>query len=214
MSAPLGVILAGGRATRMGGGDKGLLALGDSTVLDHVIDRLTPQVAAMALSANGDPARFARFGLPVLPDPLPDFPGPLAGVLAGLDWAAAEGAETIVTVAADTPFFPRDLVARLQGAAEGQTHPLVLAATPRGEGERTKSMRGGRLIRHPTFGLWPVALRDDLRAALTDGLRKVVMWTEPHGGREAVFDDPGEPFFNVNTPADLDAARARLERAE
>lgn len=214
MSAPLGVILAGGRATRMGGGDKGLLALGDSTVLDHVIDRLAPQVAAMALSANGDPARFARLGLPVLPDPLPDFPGPLAGVLAGLDWAASEGAETIVTVAADTPFFPRDLVARLQGAAEGQTHPLVLAATPRGEGERTKSMRGGALIRHPTFGLWSVALRDDLRAALTDGLRKVVLWTEPHGGREAVFDDPGEPFFNVNTPADLDAARARLERAE
>ena len=214
MSAPLGVILAGGRATRMGGGDKGLLALGDRTVLDHVIDRLAPQVAAMALSANGDPARFARFGLPVLADPLPDFPGPLAGVLAGLDWAAAKGVETIVTVAADTPFFPRDLVARLQGVAEGQAHPLVLAATPRGEGERTKSMRGGGLIRHPTFGLWPVALRDDLRAALTEGLRKVVMWTEPHGGREAVFDDPGEPFFNVNTPADLDAARARLGQVE
>lgn len=214
MTAPLGVILAGGRATRMGGGDKGLLPLGEGTILGQVIARLAPQVSALALNANGDPARFARFGLPVLPDPLPDFPGPLAGVLAGLDWAAQAGTDTIVTVAADTPFFPRDLVARLQGAAVGQAHPLVLAATPRGPGERTKSMRGGGLVRHPTFGLWPVALRDDLRAALEGGLRKVVLWTEPHGGREAVFDDPDEPFFNVNTPADLDAARARLEQAE
>ena len=207
MNAPLGVILAGGQATRMGGGDKGLLALGEGVILDHVLARLGPQVGAVALNANGDPARFARFGLPVLPDPVADYPGPLAGVLAGLDWAAGEGAEAIVTVAADTPFFPCDLVATLQGAAEGMAHPLVLAATPRGE-EETKSMSRGGQVRHPTFGLWPVALRDDLRAALGDGLRKVVLWTDRHGGREALFDD-GDAFFNVNRPEDLAEAQRR-----
>jgi molybdopterin-guanine dinucleotide biosynthesis protein A len=207
MSAPLGVILAGGQATRMGGGDKGLLALGDGVILDHVLARLGPQVGALALNANGDAARFARFGLPVLPDPVADYPGPLAGVLAGLDWAAGEGAETIVTVAADTPFFPCDLVARLQSVAEGMTHPLVLAATPRGE-EETKSMSRGGQVRHPTFGLWPVGLRDDLRAALEGGLRKVVLWTDRHGGREALFDE-ADAFFNVNTPEDLAEAQRR-----
>lgn len=207
MSAPLGVILAGGQATRMGGGDKGLLPLGDRVILDHVLARLTPQVGAVALNANGAPDRFARFGLPVLPDPVADYPGPLAGVLAGLDWAAGEGAEAIVTVAADTPFFPRDLVATLQGAAAGMAHPLVLAATPRGD-EETKSMSRGGQVRHPTFGLWPVALRDDLCAALEDGLRKVVLWTDKHGGREALFDE-ADAFFNVNTPEDLAEAQRR-----
>lgn len=211
MRQPFGVILAGGRATRMGGGDKALLHLaGGSRILDHVIARLRPQVAGLALNANGDPGRFEAFGLPVLPDPLPEHPGPLAGVLAGLDRAAGEGARTIVTVAADTPFFPCDLVPRLMLAAEGMTHPLVLAATPRGP-EETRSMSRSGHARHPTFGLWPVALREDLRAALRGGLRKVVLWTEAHGGREALFDDPGEPFFNVNTPADLDRARAMAE---
>jgi len=208
VTAPLGVILAGGRATRMGGGDKGLLRMGGRTVLDHVIARLEPQVAGIALNANGDPARFAALGLPVIPDSIAGHPGPLAGVLAGLDRAAEDGAEAIVTVAADTPFFPRDLVARLQAEAGGQAHPLVLAATPR-DGEATKSMTGD-LVRHPTFGLWPVALRDDLRAALQEGLRKVVLWTDRHGGRAALFDAAGEPFFNVNTPEELERARAML----
>lgn len=206
-STPLGVILAGGQATRMGGGDKGLLSLGDATILDHVIARLAPQAGALAINANGRAERLVRFGLPVLPDPVDGFPGPLAGVLAGLDWAAGQGAETIVTVAADTPFFPTDLVARLQGAAEGMTNPLVLAATPRGR-EGTRSMSSGGQVRHPTFGLWPVSLRDDLRAALEGGTRKVVLWTEKHDGREALFDD-GDAFFNVNTPEDLECARRR-----
>lgn len=210
MTKPLGVILAGGQATRMGGGDKGLLPLGDRPLLAHVIDRLSPQVGALALNANGAQDRFAALGLPVVPDSIAGFPGPLAGVLAGLDWAAQQGAETIVTVAADTPFFPRDLVVTLVDAAKGMTHPLVLAATPRGI-EKTKSMSTSGLIRHPTFGLWPVALRDDLRAALKDGISKVVIWTDRHDGREAVFPtDAGDPFFNVNTPEDLEAARAML----
>ena len=208
MSLPLGVILAGGLATRMGGGDKALLQVGGKTLLQRVIDRFHPQVGGMALNANGDPGRFGAFGLPVLPDSIAGFPGPLAGVLAGLDWAADHGAEAIVTVAADTPFFPADLVEVLQHKAQGMTHPLVLAATPKGE-EQTKSMSRSGLIRHPTFGLWPVALRDDLRAAVQDGIKKVVIWTEKHHGREAVFDTHnGDPFFNVNTPDDLKTAEA------
>lgn len=199
---PLGVILAGGRATRMGGGDKGLRQVGDRRLIDHVIDRLGPQCAGLAINANGDPARLDAFGLPVLPDSLPDHPGPLAGVLAGLDWAARQGAGAIVTAAADTPFFPRDLVARLQAVAGPSG--LALAATQEGE----------RLWRQPTFGLWPVALRDDLRAALADGLRKIVLWTDRHDAELAAFPaEPFDPFFNVNTPADIAEAEALLARA-
>lgn len=206
MKQPLGVILAGGLARRMGGGDKGLLTLQGRPLLTHVIERLAPQVADLALNANGDPDRFAEFGLPVLPDTIEGFPGPLAGVLAGLDWAADQGADSIVTAAADTPFFPCDLAPRLLLAGEGMDHPLVLAATP----DET-----GRMRRHPTFGLWPVALRDDLRAALGDGLRKVVLWTDRHAGREAAFETgPLDPFFNVNTPEDLARARLVLETAQ
>ncbi|MGI1662876.1 molybdenum cofactor guanylyltransferase MobA [Palleronia sp. KMU-117] len=195
MRQPSGVILAGGLALRLGGGDKGLLPLDGPTILDHVIDRLGPQVAGLALSANGDPARFARLGLPVLPDSMPGHPGPLAGVLAGLDWAAGRGDEAIVTAAADTPFLPEDLVPRLLLAAETAGAPIALAATPDG--------------RHPTFGLWPVALRDDLRAALAQGTRKVTDWADRHGAATALFPDgPFDPFFNVNTPDDLARARA------
>ncbi|WP_102109045.1 molybdenum cofactor guanylyltransferase MobA [Oceaniglobus roseus] len=196
MNHPLGVILAGGLARRMGGGDKGLLPLGHGTILSHVIARLAPQTAALALNANGDPARFAATGLPVLPDPVEGFVGPLGGVLAGLDWAAGQGATHIVTAAADTPFFPCDLVPRLLLAAETEGTPIALAATSEG--------------RHPTFGLWPVALRDDLRAALEGGLRKVVQWTDRHGAATAQFADAGEPFFNVNTPGDLARAEEML----
>ncbi|SCZ49937.1 molybdenum cofactor guanylyltransferase [Epibacterium ulvae] len=211
MLKPLGVILAGGRATRMGGGDKGLLRLGERSILDHVVERLSPQVDQIALNANGPAARFKPFRLPVLPDSIHGFVGPLAGVLAGLDWAAEQGAETIVTVAADTPFFPVDLVAQLVQAAEGQQHPLVLSATPRTSEEVLKSGGGRRINRHPTFGLWPVLLRHELRDALNDGLRKVVLWTDQYDGREALFPaTPFDPFFNVNTPEDLETARGFL----
>lgn len=195
MKQPLGVILAGGQARRMGGGDKGRLMLGDRSLLSHVIARLQPQVSALVLNANGDPNRFEDTAIPVVADSITGFVGPLAGVLAGLDYAYQRGFETIVTAAADTPFFPCDLVPRLVMAAEGMGHPLVLAATP--DSERGRN-------RHPTFGLWPVALRDDLRHALEGGLRKVVLWSDQHGGREAMFEaEPFDPFFNVNTPEDL-----------
>ena len=195
-----GVILAGGRAQRMGGGDKGRLILGGQPILTRVIGRLAPQVGAMALNANGDPARFDDLGLPVLQDSVGGFAGPLAGILAGMDWAAGQGARAIVTVAADTPFLPRDLVARLGRAGQGMAQPLVLAAPP-------AAAQG--TLRHPTFGLWPVALRDDLRAALGGGTRKVTQWADAHGARAALFPVAGvDPFFNINTPQDL--ARAEI----
>ena len=201
--AVLGVILAGGRATRMGGGDKGLRQVAGRRLMDHVIGRLGPQVAGLAINANGDPARLAGFGLPILPDSLPDHPGPLAGVLAGMDWAAGQGARAIVTAAADTPFFPPDLVVRLRAAAGPSG--LALAASRDGE---------GGVRRQPTFGLWPVSLRGDLRAALTGGLRKIVLWTDSHGAGQAVFAaDPFDPFFNVNTPEDIAEAEALAGRA-
>ena len=200
---PPGVILAGGRATRMGGGDKGLRVVGGRRLIDHVIARLGAQCGPLAINANGDPARLAEFGLPVLADRLADHPGPLAGVLAGLDWAAGIGADAIVTAAADTPFFPVDLVARLQAAAGPEG--LALAASPDED---------GRLQRHPTFGLWPVALRHDLRAALEGGLRKIVLWTDAHGAGTAEFaSDPFDPFFNVNTPEDILTAERLMGQA-
>jgi molybdopterin-guanine dinucleotide biosynthesis protein A len=198
MTEVAGVILAGGQATRMGGGDKGLREIAGRTMLDHVIDRFAPQVDALALNANGDGARFSAYGLPVLPDSVAGYPGPLAGVLAGLDWAAAEGHAQVATVAVDTPFFPTDLVARLSAAAGGG---LALAATE----------EDGKLWRHPTFGLWPVSLRDDLRAALAQGLRKIVMWTDRHDAATVIFDSRSrDPFFNVNTPEDLALAQAMV----
>jgi molybdopterin-guanine dinucleotide biosynthesis protein A len=200
MKQPAGIILAGGQSRRMGGGDKGLLSLGGETLLARVIARLEPQVAEVALNANGDGTRFKSFGLPVIADSVAEHPGPLAGVLAGMDWAAARGHSHIVTAAADTPFFPCDLVPRLMLASESA--PIALAATPDPE-------RG--MARHPTFGLWPVDLRDDLRAALSDGVRKVVAWTDKHGTAIAEFSaTPFDPFFNVNTPEDMARAEGLL----
>lgn len=194
------VILAGGRATRMGGGDKGLRVVAGRRLLDHVLARLAPQCSPIAINANGDPARFADFGLPVLPDNLPDFPGPLAGVLAGMDWAAAMGAEAVISVAADTPFFPEDLALRLRAAA-GETG-LALAAS---------ADEAGKVWQHPTFGIWPTALRHDLRSALAGGLRKIVLWTDSHQAGTALFDStPFDPFFNINTPDDIVAAQGLL----
>ena len=204
MVRPLGVILAGGLARRMGGGDKSLLSLGASSrVLDQVIARLGAQVDQMVLNANGDPARFDEFGLPVVADSLDGFLGPLAGVLAGLDYAAEHGFDHIVSVAADTPFFPTNLVSALETASKHMDVSIALVAT---------KIEGGKTVRHPTFGLWPVALRDDLRSALQDGLRKVVLWTDQHGAETHVFESGDiDPFFNINTPEDLELANKIME---
>ena len=198
-----GVILAGGQSSRMGGGDKSLMDLGGQTILARVISRLAPQVEAMALNANGDPERFSGYGLPVVADSIEGFAGPLAGVLAGMDWAHGQGAEYIVTAAADTPFFPDHLLIGLQMAQESEGTPLAMALTP-------DPVR--KFARHPTFGLWSVGLRDDLRGALEGGIRKVVQWTEPHGCAKMVFNfDGGDPFFNVNTPEDMVVAQSMLK---
>lgn len=193
MKQPLGVILAGGQATRMGGGDKCLLTLGGVPILKRVLDRLEPQTDGVILNANGDATRFADYNIAVVADSITGFAGPLSGVLAGLDYAATMGHTHIVTAAADTPFFPCDLTPQLLLA--GEANGLALAASPSG--------------RQPTFGLWPVALRDDLRAALDDGLRKVVMWTQKHNAGTAEFPDDAA-FFNVNTPEDLQKAETML----
>ncbi|MEM9433221.1 MAG: molybdenum cofactor guanylyltransferase MobA [Pseudomonadota bacterium] len=199
MMQPAGVILAGGQSRRMGGGDKGLLDLAGESLLSRVIARLEPQVAELALNANGASSRFEGINLPVIADSIEGFAGPLAGVLAGLDWAAGRGHSHIVTAAADTPFFPCDLVPRLLLAART---PIVLAATP----DATRGM-----VRHPTFGLWPVDLREDLRDALGSGVRKVVAWTDRHGTSLAEFQvDQFDPFFNVNTPEDMIRAESLL----
>ena len=192
----LGLVLAGGLARRMGGGDKPLKTIGGVTILDRVLGRLRPQCCAIILNANGDPKRFAATGLPVVADDIPDFAGPLAGILAGLDWAAVHAPDvaTIVSVPGDCPFLPRDLVARLHQARQAVN--LALACARSGE------------WRHPVVGLWPVALRAELREAVTqEGLRKIEVWTARHG--VAVADWPAvpvDPFFNVNTPDDAAAA--------
>ena len=209
MKAPLGVILAGGQATRMGGSDdnlvdKGLLQLGTKSILSHVIDRFEPQVGGLILSANGDANRFSAFHVPVIPDASGELAGPLSGILAGLDYAAERGFDHIVTAAADTPFLPADLVPQLQLQSEITGAPVVLSATPCPERKQQ---------RQPTFGLWSVTLRDDLRAALNDGLRKIVAFTQPRGNAYAEFALTGDvnPFFNVNTPQDLTQAHDILK---
>jgi molybdopterin-guanine dinucleotide biosynthesis protein A len=199
----LGLVLAGGLARRMGGGDKAFIRIGDSTILDRALARLRPQCAGVIINANGDPARFAQARLPVVPDSVAEFPGPLAGILAGLDWAAEHQPDIawVASVPGDCPFLPRNLVGRLHEARASADLPLACA-------------RSGEW-RHPVVGLWPVALRHDLRSALVeDGLRKIEAWTARHG--VAVADWPAElvdPFFNVNTPEDV-AQATRLAAAD
>src|SRR3989337_2801111 len=197
----VGVLLAGGRSSRMGGGDKCLRLLGGKPILAHIIERLTPQVSDIVINANGDASRFARFGLPVVPDSVAGFAGPLAGIHAGLEWVKANrpGVRYVVSVATDTPFLPLDLVQRFL-AEQAQRPSLVVARSAEGT--------------HPVVGLWPVALAGDIERSLQQGMRKVGGFTEQHGAVEVSFlavDIGGrsiDPFFNINRPEDLAEAEA------
>ncbi len=191
-----GVILAGGLSRRMGSGDKSLMTLGGKPMIGHVVHRLVPQCVALAINANGDPQRFSAFGLPVLSDSIAGFAGPLAGILAGLDWASSEKMTHIVTAASDTPFFPSALCARLTEVNAGRSGSIILASS------------SGRT--HPVFGLWPVSLRTDLASWMAQTqTRKVLAWVDRHDND--IVDFPPirlglseiDPFFNANTPADL-----------
>ena len=192
-----GIILAGGQSRRMGGGDKGLLDVAGQPMLARVIERLAPQVGRLAINANGEPTRFARFCLPVVPDTIDGFAGPLAGVLAGMRWASTETpvARWIATVSSDAPLLPLDVVDRLTVGLQNRPNSIAIARS------------GGEL--HPVIGLWPVALADDLEAALRDGMRKVLRWTDRHGTIPVDFPHietaggPVDPFFNANTPEEL-----------
>jgi molybdenum cofactor guanylyltransferase len=191
-----GVLLAGGLARRMGGGDKPMRTIRGRTILARVIARLKPQCDGLILNANGDPVRFASFGLPVIADTVKDFPGPLAGVLAALDWTAANrpGVEWVLSAAADCPFLPRDLVARLHQARIEQDAQLAVATS------------AGQT--HPVIGLWSVSLREELRHALVvEDIRKIDRWTARY--RLATVEwpvDELDPFFNANTMDDIAAA--------
>jgi molybdopterin-guanine dinucleotide biosynthesis protein A len=188
-----GVLLAGGLARRMGGGDKPMRTIGGRTILERVIARLKPQCDGLILNANGDPARFAAFGLPILPDTVADFPGPLAGILAALDWAATNRPEVsvVLSAAADCPFLPRDLVARLNQALSEQNAQLAVAAS---DGQS-----------HPVIGLWSVALRNELRHALVvEDVRKIDRWTARYNLATVEWPTtPLDPFFNANTVEDI-----------
>jgi molybdenum cofactor guanylyltransferase len=194
----VGLVLAGGLARRMGGGDKALIKIGRSTILDRVLATLSGQCVDIIINANGDPQRFADTGCTVVPDNVPDFAGPLAGILAGLDWLAAQnnGVEWLLSVPGDCPFLPDDLVERLHEARRKMGTGVPLACARSGE------------WRHPVVGLWPLALRADLRKALVDeDLRKMEVWTARHGIAIAEWPDkPIDPFFNVNTPEDVKRA--------
>lgn len=196
----LGVLLAGGLARRMGGGDKPLRAIGGKTILARVIERLAPQCDGLILNANGDPARFSDTGLPIVPDGVRGFAGPLAGILAALDWAAQTRPDIafVASVAADTPFIPHDFVSRLHAACTAADVPLACAES---DGQT-----------HPVNGLWRVDLREDLRHALVvEDMRKIDRWTARHGIAHAGWASaPVDPFFNANTPEDIARAEAIL----
>ena len=201
-----GIILAGGLSRRMGGGDKGLLMLGKTSIIERVIDKILPQVGSLAININGDSSRFPDYKLPIIPDSIKGYLGPLSGILAGMEWAFKNGNRYIATVAADTPFLPDDFIKRLHTMVKSKNLNIGIAAS--------RFLRRDDVFIHPTFGIWEVALKDDLRDALANDTRKIMFWAKKFKLDYYYFDTSdklSDPFFNINTPDDLEEAKYRLK---
>ena len=202
-----GIILAGGLSRRMGGGDKGLLMLGKTTIIERVIDKISPQVGSLAININGDSSRFPDYNLPIIQDSIKGYLGPLSGILAGMEWAFKNGNRYIATVAADTPFLPDDFIKRLHAMVKSKNLNIGIAAS--------RFLRRDDVFIHPTFGIWEVALKDDLRDALANDTRKIMFWAKKFKLDYYYFetsDKLSDPFFNINTPDDLEEAKYRLKK--
>ena len=202
-----GIILAGGLSRRMGGGDKGLLMLGETSIIERVIDKILPQVGSLAININGDSSRFPDYKLPIIPDSIKGYLGPLSGILAGMEWAFKNGNRYIATVAADTPFLPDDFIKRLHTIVKSKNLNIGIAAS--------RILSGDDVFIHPTFGIWEVALKDDLRDALANDTRKIMFWAKKFKLDYYYFDTSdklSDPFFNINTPDDLEEAKYRLKK--
>tara|TARA_B100000214_G_scaffold76426_1_gene51514 strand:+ start:90 stop:722 length:633 start_codon:yes stop_codon:yes gene_type:complete len=202
-----GIILAGGLSRRMGGGDKGLLMLGETSIIERVIDKILPQVGSLAININGDSSRFPDYKLPIISDSIKGYLGPLSGILAGMEWAFKNGNRYIATVAADTPFLPDDLIKRLHAMVKSKNLNIGIAAS--------RILSGDDVFIHPTFGIWEVALKDDLRDALANDTRKIMFWAKKFKLDYYYFetsDKLSDPFFNINTPDDLEEAKYRLKK--
>ena len=202
-----GIILAGGLSRRMGGGDKGLLMLGKTNIIERVINKISPQVGSLAININGDSSRFPDYKLPIIPDSIKGYLGPLSGILAGMEWAFKNGNRYIATVAADTPFLPDDLIKRLHAMVKSKNLNIGIAAS--------RILSGDDVFIHPTFGIWEVALKDDLRDALANDTRKIMFWAKKFKLDYYYFDTSdklNDPFFNINTPDDLEEAKYRLKK--
>ena len=202
-----GIILAGGLSRRMGGGDKGLLMLGETSIIERVIVKILPQVGSLAININGDSSRFPDYKLPIIPDSIKGYLGPLSGILAGMEWAFKNGNRYIATVAADTPFLPDDFIKRLHAMVKSKNLNIGIAAS--------RILSGDDVFIHPTFGIWEVALKDDLRDALANDTRKIMFWAKKFKLDYYYFDTSdklNDPFFNINTPDDLEEAKYRLKK--
>ncbi|MEL6946096.1 MAG: molybdenum cofactor guanylyltransferase MobA [Pseudomonadota bacterium] len=196
-----GIVLAGGQSRRMGGQDKSWLDLNGTPAVERALERLRPQVANIAINTNADPAPFERFGVPILADTLPDYPGPLAGILTAMKWASTQpGVTHVASVATDTPFFPTDFVQRLSAAAPDTVSIVMAQSGPQGD-----------VWTHPVFALWPVVLSDALERYLTvENERKIILFSQRHNQTNLHFGQTPDPFFNINTPHDLARAQDRL----
>ncbi len=202
-----GIILAGGLSRRMGGGDKGLLMLGKTSIIERVIDKVSPQVGSLAININGDSSRFPDYKLPIIPDSIKGYLGPLSGILAGMEWAFKNGNRYIATVAADTPFLPDDFIKRLHAMVKSKNLNIGIAAS--------RVLSTDDVFMHPTFGIWEVGLKDDLRNALANDTRKIMFWAKKFKLDYYYFDTSdklSDPFFNINTPDDLTKAKCRLKK--